>query len=149
MTLQRTLVSLLISAGLALGASAAVAQNAKSPPTAAAPAAPAAKGPLDGKTFKGKIWKQGETKKDDDTFEFADGTLHSTACDEFGFKPAPYAAKAAGKATGFDSVATSDKDGATMTWKGTFKGETLKGTAVWSKGSEKPSTYEFMATLKK
>jgi hypothetical protein len=48
--------------------------------------------PLDGKTFQGEIKDKGKAHGDKDTFVFADGRFHSTACDAYGYDAATYTA---------------------------------------------------------
>ncbi len=105
-------------------------------------AARAASGALDGKAFKGKLKKKGDKKGDADVVTFQGGTVHSSACDAFGFHPSAY--KSDGKT--FEAECKSDS-GAVMKWKGAFKGKSLKATASWSKEGEKPMSFSYEGTL--
>ncbi len=114
----------------------------------AANVAGAASGPLDGKTFAGEMTKKGEAKGDQDTFVFKDGKFRSTACDAYGFTETAYTAAVSDIATTFEAVAMSPKEG-TMKWKGTVKGDSVEGTAVWTKNGQADMHYTFKGTLKK
>jgi hypothetical protein len=113
-----------------------------------APAAAAEKGPLDGKTFPGEMMEKGKAKGDQDTFVFKDGKFRSTACDAYGFTETAYAGAVSDVATTFEAVATSPKEG-TMKWKGTVKGDSVEGTAVWTKNGQADVIYTFKGALKK
>ncbi len=95
--------------------------------------------PLDGKTFVGRIGKQGQTTGDPDQLIFKDGTLHSTACDPYGFKEGSYSAapQGDGKGVAFRAETNSPTDGR-MIWKGTISGRNLEGTATWLKPGQEP-----------
>ena len=103
---------------------------------------PAHASPLEGKTFVGEIAKKGEAKADPDTFSFKEGKFHSTGCDPYGFKPSPYKIEKAGDAWSFTAECTSPKEGS-MSWKGTVKGSTVSGTALWTKPGQAPIEYTF------
>ena len=105
-------------------------------------------GPLDGKTFAGDMTEKGKTKGDKDTFVFKDGKFRSTACDAYGFTETAYTVAVSDVATAFEAVSTSPKEG-TMKWKGTIKGDSLEGTAVWTKKGQADAVYTFQGTLKK
>jgi len=113
-----------------------------------APAAAAEKGELDGKTFVGTMTEKGKTKGDSDTFVFKDGKFRSTACDVYGFTETAYTVAVSDVATTFEAVATSPKEG-TMRWKGTVKGDSVDGTAVWTKNGQADAIYTFKGALKK
>ena len=112
----------------------------------AAGAAPA--GPLDGKSFVGAMTEKGKTKGDPDTFIFKDGKFRSTACDVYGFTETSYTTAVSDAGTTFEAVSTSPKEG-TMKWKGTVKGDSVEGTAVWTKNGQADAIYTFKGTLKK
>ncbi len=96
----------------------------------------AAGGELDGKTFKGKIWAEGDPA-DPDTFIFNSGTFRSTACDEYGYESAPYTVTSKDGVKTFTST-TKNSGGATMLWQGTLKGNEIEGSAVMTdKAGEK------------
>jgi hypothetical protein len=113
-----------------------------------APAAAAQAGPLDGKSFVGAMTEKGKTKGDSDTFIFRDGNFRSTACDAYGFTETAYTAAVSDVSTRFEAEATSPNEG-TMKWKGTVKGDSLEGTAVWTKKGQADTAYTFKGTLKK
>jgi hypothetical protein len=113
----------------------------------AAPKAKAA-ATLDGKSFAGTSTEDGKKKGDADTLIFADGKFRSTACDQYGFKPAAYTVKSEGKALVFEATAQSDKEG-TNTWKGKVLGDAITGHLVWTKKGQKPIKYTFKGSLKK
>jgi hypothetical protein len=109
----------------------------------------AAAGLLDGKTFEGDTGTDGKTTVNTkDTVSFADGKLHSTGCDQYGFTPSDYKAHQDGDKIKFESTATSEKEGK-MVWKGTVTGDSCEGTMVWSKKGQKDIEYWFKGTLKK
>ena len=110
-------------------------------------AAPAFAYPLEGKTFKGEMVKAGETKPEPDTFIFTGGTFRSTGCDAHGFKAAPYSVEKVDGALAFISVATSETEGS-MTWKGTVRGKSVEGTAVWEKTGQEPIEFKFKGEQK-
>ncbi|HZD54717.1 MAG TPA: hypothetical protein VE080_00550 [Candidatus Aquicultoraceae bacterium] len=90
-----------------------------------------ASGPLDGKTFVVVTGEKGKQAKETDTLIFQDGKFRSTACDEFGFGEAPYAAAADGDAVKFTADAKSEKKG-TIHWEGTVRGDKIDATYVWT-----------------
>jgi hypothetical protein len=85
---------------------------------------------LDGKTFAGSLWMQGEKHPDPDQFVFKDGTFRSTACDRYGFTAATYSATRDGDATVIEAQTTSPSDG-TMTWRGTIRAGQFEGVSRW------------------
>ena len=105
-------------------------------------------GPLDGKTFAGSTTEKGKAKADKDTFVFKGGKFRSTMCDAYGFTEAAYTAAVSDASTRFEAEATSPTEG-TMKWKGTVKGDSVEGTAVWSKRGQTDTVYTFKGTLKK
>ncbi len=114
-----------------------------------APAARAAEGPLDGKTFvaeSGEKGKKAEGPKDEITFR--DGKLRSSACDAYGFGDGTYTAMNHPGMVMFSAKTESPKEGV-IEWNGTVRGEALEGTYVWSKSGQKPITYWLKGTLKK
>ena len=107
----------------------------------------AANAPLDGKTFAGEI-KEGDSKPDPDTFEFKNGTFHSTACDEYGYKVGEYNASENNGKISFNAHTKNDK-GATIAWNGTVHGTAISGTAVMTDTTGEKTTMAFNGTLKK
>jgi hypothetical protein len=115
---------------------------------AGTPPDPPAAGTLDGKTFAGETVEKGKSKGGKDEFVFKGGKFRSTACDAYGFLEASYAAAANASSTTFSAETHSPKEG-TMVWKGTVSGDTIDGTAVWTKKGQADITYTFHGTLKK
>jgi hypothetical protein len=105
-----------------------------------------ASGPLDGKTFHGKLVQTGKSGHSDN-FEFKDGQFLSTACEHEGFGSGAYTAEGSGTSYTFTAQTTSKKEG-TMDWKGAVNGDTISGTAVWTKTGQAPVNYTFEAKLK-
>ena len=101
-----------------------------------------ASGPLDGKTFHGKLTEVGKGGHSDN-FEFKNGQFLSTACQHEGFGAGAYTADG----NTFTAQTMSKKEG-TMDWKGTVNGDTISGTAVWTKTGQAPVNYTFEAKLK-
>ena len=97
---------------------------------------------LDGATFTGTMTEKGKTKADPDQLVFKDGKFRSTACDAYGFLETPYTSAVGDGATRFEATATSPKEG-TMKWKGTVKGNSIAGTAVWIKKGQADMHYTF------
>ena len=104
--------------------------------------------PLDGKSFVGEMGEKGKTKGDKDTFTFKDGRFRSTGCDKYGFGDAPYAIKEEGGKTVATAETTSKKEGV-MQWTLTVDGDSLTGSAIWTKGKKAPREYWIKASLKK
>lgn len=95
----------------------------------------AAGGALDGKSFSGMVGDKGEKKGEKDKLVFKDGQFHSTACDEYGFRPGAYSVKTQDGATAFEAD-VANGEGAKMHWSGTIKGDAVTATAVWTKEGE-------------
>ncbi len=107
-----------------------------------------AQGALDGRTFVGETGEKGKTKGDADELVFANGTLRSKACDQYGFAAAPYTTMTKDGAVSFAADTKSPKEGA-MHWTGTVKGDVLEGAAVWTKSGQADIRYWVKARLKK
>ena len=109
--------------------------------------AAAEEGALDGKSFTGMM---GETGKAGDKEElvFKDGKFTSVACQQYGFRDAPYTATVSGDTTTFEADTMSAKEGK-MHWTGTLKGTELTGTAVWTKEGQAPIEYWYKTTVTK
>jgi hypothetical protein len=103
--------------------------------------------PLDGKTFRGEIKDMEKAQGNPDTFIFADGTFRSTACDAYGYRPAPYTATQQGAVWTFTAETHSPTWG-TMTWKGTIKGSVIEGTATRSKDGKVVGEQVFLGANK-
>lgn len=104
----------------------------------------AASGALDGSVFTVSMAEQGGEAQAD-TLTFADGTFHSSACDQYGFAAAAYETTDADGAISFEATATSATEGENR-WTGTVSGDAIRGTLVWSKAGQDPITYEFSGT---
>jgi hypothetical protein len=103
-----------------------------------------AAGALDGKVFHGTLTESGKKSGHHDSFEFKDGQFRSTACERDGFHYGAYTAQAAGTDTAFTAKVDSKKAGS-MAWTGTVKGDTISGTAVWTKPGAAPVNFTFEA----
>jgi hypothetical protein len=114
---------------------------------AAGSSAMAATGPLDGKTFSGKVLMEGDKNPDADQLIFKDGTFRSTSCDEFGYPAATYSAESASDGMHFKATAKNEK-GATMTWNGVISGDKAKASAqmVANDGSKTNFNFEGSAS---
>jgi hypothetical protein len=96
----------------------------------ASPAAFSDPGPLDGKVFIGDAGPKGKPADEKgDLITFANGTFHSSICDQYGYTKAPYKAAARGDAIEFETETRSEKDGR-LVWKGTVRGSEIEGTFV-------------------
>lgn len=108
-----------------------------------------AKGALDGKSYSVDMNKKGDAKSEKDGLVFKDGTFRSTGCDAYGFTAVAYQTKpGADGATEFTATATSAKEGK-MEWKGVAKGDTVEGTAVWTKDGQPAEDYVFKGAIQK
>ena len=87
----------------------------------------ASSGILDGLTYRGDIGPKGEAANGKDDVIFANGALHSTACDKYGFGPGTYIAVRNGDAVTFTATTKSKTEG-TITWQGTIRNGVLEGT---------------------
>ncbi len=105
-------------------------------------------GLLDGKTFVGQMTEKGKAKGEKDEFVFKDGKFRSTGCDPYGFTETPYTVSQSDVSANFEAESHSPKEG-TMKWKGTVKGDTIEGTAVWMKKGQADMHYTIKGTLKK
>lgn len=103
-----------------------------------------AAGALDGKTFHGKLTHAGKSGGHSDNFEFKDGKFTSTSCKADGFGSGAYTTEGSGDNITFTAQTTSAKNG-TMDWKGTIKGDTISGTAVWNQPGKPPKNMTFEA----
>jgi hypothetical protein len=103
----------------------------------------AAQPALDGKSFQGTMQQEGK-KGIPDTFSFAGGQFHSSACDKYGFGRATYDAQPDGR---FDATTVSPTDG-TIQWHGKVEGDQLQGEALWLKSGKAPVRYQVQGTLK-
>jgi hypothetical protein len=78
-----------------------------------------------------------------DTLVFRAGRFESLTCREWTFGDAPYTLEGAT----FTAETRSPTEG-TMRWTGTFTGDHLKGTTVWTKTGQAPIQYTFSGTRK-
>ena len=101
----------------------------------------AAGGELDGKTFNGKVWTEGE-KGDPDTFIFKSGQFRSTACDQYGYSSAPYTVSEKDGVKSFTST-TTNKEGAKMLWQGVVQGNSIEGSAIMQTQSGEKTPMKF------
>ena len=102
-----------------------------------APGTARAAGSLDGTKWQITItpdaaaMKAGE-KPSEDTLIFQEGQVTSTECVPYGFEHSSYTMSQAEAAPTFETEQVSEKEG-TMTWWGQVVGDTINGTAVWTK----------------
>ncbi len=97
---------------------------------------------LDGKTFITDFHEAGSKEISSDTLHFAEGTCHSTMCDEYGFSKGSYSVEAEGDEIIFTATTYSEVDGE-MVWRGRVNGDEIDGDVVWNKEGEDPITYLF------
>lgn len=105
----------------------------------------AAGGALDGKTFKGKVWTEGDPG-DPDSFIFKAGEFRSTACDQYGYGSAPYTVSDKNGVKSFTAT-TKNKNGAEMHWEGSVKGNDIEGSAVMKTQSGEETPMKFAGKL--
>jgi len=103
-------------------------------------------GLLDGKSYGGTFIEKGKSKGDPDTLSFAAGRFHSSACDQYGYGDAPYAAIADGEAVRFDAETRSPRYGK-LIWKGVVKGKLLKCDVLMLQDGKPPIENVVTATL--
>jgi Zn ribbon nucleic-acid-binding protein len=102
---------------------------------------------LDGMSFAVKVTpdeaaaKKGE-KAFDDTIVFKDGKVSMSECVKVGFAATPYTATKTADGWSFKTEQTSDKEGKAV-WSGDIKGDTCKGTMVWTKKDGTVLNYTF------
>jgi len=93
--------------------------------------------PLDGTKWQITITPDAAAKKagekpSKDALIFKGGQMTSTACVKYGFTPSAYTTAGTGASSSFQTEQTSAKEGK-MTWSGQASGNTISGTAVWTK----------------
>ena len=93
--------------------------------------------PLDGTKWQITITPDAAAKKagekaSKDALIFKGGEMTSTACVKYGFAHSAYTAAGTPAAPSFQAEQTSVKEGK-MTWSGQVVGNTISGTAVWTK----------------
>ena len=91
-----------------------------------------AAGLLDGKTYSGVVGARGKAADSKDELVFANGTLHSTACDAYGFEPGAYTAVQNGDVVRFTATTHSKSQGS-IEWSGTVRNGQIEGTFTWKK----------------
>lgn len=101
---------------------------------------------LDGRTFIADFHEEGKEESSKDTLVFANGTCHSTMCDQYGFSKASYAVGKEGENLTFKATTVSKVDGE-MVWSGTVVGDRIEGTVVWNKEGQNPVNYRFAGAL--
>jgi hypothetical protein len=84
---------------------------------------------LDGRRFEGVFIERGKTSGDADTVSFKGGQFHSSACDKYGYAPAPYKVSTAGDATRFEAETQSAKYGK-LVWNGVVRGGKLDAVVM-------------------
>ena len=90
----------------------------------------AAPGPLDGKVFIADAGVTGKAAdEEDDVITFANGTFHSSICDQWGYNKGEYTESGAGDALSFEVETVSEKDGR-LRWKGVIKGDAIEGSFI-------------------
>jgi hypothetical protein len=89
-------------------------------------------GPLDGMIFSGALGPDGHPKDVQDSFVFEDGSFVSKECELRCKYPArPYFVRKNGSKTEFISETNCPYKDATITWRGTIEGDTIKGKSTW------------------
>ena len=97
----------------------------------AAPLAFAQTASLDGRVFVGDAGlKDKPADEKNDVITFADGKLHSSACDQYGYDKGAYRATKVGDAVEFEATTVSEKYGRNV-WKGTIRGSEIEGTFLF------------------
>ncbi len=107
----------------------------------------AATGTFDGMQWSIKITPDDAAKKagekvSKDTMIFKSGQMTSTACVKYGFQPSNYIATGATTGSLFQTKQVSPKEG-TMAWSGQVSGDTITGTAIWTKKNGQMLNYSF------
>lgn len=102
---------------------------------------------LDGMTFVTDFHEAGSDEISSDTLLFADGTCHSTMCDEFGFSKGNYTVETDGEDLIFTATTTSEVDGK-MVWTGRVSGDDIDGDVIWTKEGQGDITYLFKGSTK-
>lgn len=98
---------------------------------AAPPAVFAQAAALDGKAFVADAGLKGKPADEkDDVITFAEGKLHSSACDQYGYDKGAYKATQVGDAVQFEATTVSEKYGRNV-WKGTVRGNEIEGTFLF------------------
>ena len=103
--------------------------------------------PLDGTKWQITITPDAAAKKagekvSKDMLIFQGGQMTSTACVKYGFAHSAYTAAGTSAAPSFQAEQTSAKEGK-MTWSGKVSGDTIGGTASWTKKNGRMLHYRF------
>ena len=97
----------------------------------AAPFAYAQTAVLDGRAFVADAGIKGKPADEKaDVITFADGKLHSSLCDQYGYDKGAYKATKVGDAVEFEATTLSEKYGRNV-WKGTIRGGEIEGTFLF------------------
>lgn len=92
---------------------------------------------LDGRRFTGVFIQRGKTSGDADTVSFANGRLHSSACDRYGYTDGAYKTGREGDSITFEAETESRKYGKLL-WKGIVRGDRLDATATMLQPGKAP-----------
>jgi hypothetical protein len=88
-------------------------------------------GPLDGRRFDAQAGYTGKAAHvPSDIISFAEGRLHSSDCDQYGYDKGVYRATRQGDAIAFEAETVSAQYGRN-TWKGVVRGDAIEGTFVF------------------
>jgi hypothetical protein len=101
---------------------------------------------LDGKSFEGTFVEKGKSKGDRDTVTFTAGRFRSSACEQYGYGDAPYAAIADGDVVRFDAETRSPRYGK-LIWKGIVRGSELRCDVLMVQEGKTPVENVVIATL--
>ena len=85
---------------------------------------------LDGKAFTADSGYKGKAAHEKDDITFANGKLHSSACDPYGYDKGDYKAVQVGDAVQLEATTRSEKYGHNV-WKGTVRGNDIEGTFIF------------------
>ncbi len=90
-------------------------------------------GTLDGMSFEGRLGPSGAPADVADQWVFDDGMFVSRECERrCNYPPRPYYSREVGAKTEFMSVTECPDKDATIVWRGTVEGQTIKGEATWT-----------------
>jgi len=90
-------------------------------------------GPLDDMTFTGMLGLEGQPKDIEDLFVFENGTFVSKECElRCKYPAAPYFVRNNNNLTEFVSETKCPYKDATIVWRGTVDGNTIKGVSTWT-----------------
>ena len=104
-----------------------------SPVTESASVSKTANGVLDGMTFKGRLGPSGATPDVEDQWVFDNGMFVSQECERrCSYPPRPYFSRQVGTSTEFISVTECPGKDATIVWRGSVEGTSIRGVATWT-----------------